>query len=296
MLQPLIEALTTYTDRQGGSGPFETPIPGVIVLRSDRPKDPSPQIYKPAICIVLQGAKLATFADNRFEYGAGEALIVSLDMPGVGRVVAANPDEPFLCLAIQLDSEIMRTVIAGLDNPPEPEGDVSSGVFVADMTAPMLDCALRIVRLLDTPQAIAMLYPAALHELTYWLLTSPYGGRIAKVVLSHGREHRLLGAIHWLRKRFAEQVRVEDLAAIAQMSPSAFHRQFKALTGMSPLRYQKQLRLIEARRLMLARAAKAETAAFEVGYESASQFSREYTRLFGAPPRRDIERLRLASA
>jgi len=296
MLQPLVDALATYTDRIGGPGPFLTDIPGIMIMRSDHIKEPVPQVYEPSICMVLQGAKLATFGSDRFTYGAGQGLVVSLDMPGVGRLLSAKPEEPFLCLAIQLDSAVVRSVLAALDHPPDPDGDVSHGVSVAELSQPVLDIALRMVRLLDTPQAIGMLYPGMLQELVYWLLTSPSGGAIAKVVLSRGRQHRLVAAIHTLRERYTETIRVDDLAAIAQLSASAFQRQFKLMTGMSPLQYQKQLRLIEARRLMLFRATKAETAAFEVGYESASQFSREYARMFGAPPRRDIERLRALAA
>ena len=166
------------------------------------------------------------------------------------------------------------------------------GVFVTDFDGPMADGVRRAMRLLETPRAIPMLYPAIMREWCYWLLTGPRGGDIARIVLANGHDRRVITAIQALRARFAEPVRVEELARIARMSPSAFHRQFKALTSMTPLQYQKRLRLLEARNLMLADAATAETAAFRIGYESASQFSREYARMFGAPPRRDVAQLR----
>ena len=174
----------------------------------------------------------------------------------------------------------MRDVMEGLDSPPAAGGNARHGVFVTEVDEPVADCALRAVRLLDTPKAIPMLYPAIMREICYWLLTGPSGGEIARMTLANNHTQRVISAIHALRDRFAEPVRIEELAAIAQLSPSAFHRQFKVLTSMTPLQYQKQLRLVEARRLMISSTANVETAAFQVGYESSSQFSREYSRMF----------------
>jgi transcriptional regulator GlxA family with amidase domain len=189
----------------------------------------------------------------------------------------------------------MQSVAEGLDAPPRASGAPGRGVFVTDFQGPLADCALRLVRLLETPRAIATLYPGIMREICYWLLTGPHGGDIARLALRSSPAQPLIAALHDLRRRFREMVRVDDLAQVARMSPSAFHRQFKALTSLTPLQYQKQLRLLEARRLMVSRAVKVEAAAFAVGYESPSQFSREYARLFGAPPKRDRQRLRLVS-
>jgi transcriptional regulator GlxA family with amidase domain len=169
--------------------------------------------------------------------------------------------------------------------------EIGRGIFVTDFRGPLADCALRLVRLLDTPEAIPTLHPLIMREICYWLLTGPHGSDAARMVLANGPSQRIMDAMRILRVRFAEPVRVEELAAVARMSTSAFHRQFKALTSMSPLQYQKQLRLLEARRLMVSRAFNVAAAAFEVGYESSSQFSREYARLFGASPKRDVKRL-----
>ena len=290
----LLEAVRRYTGVQGGSGPFKTIVPGLFILRVDRPRSPSHRIFKPALCVVLQGAKWTTFGDRRLDYAAGQALVVSLEMPSHGRVVEASPAKPFLGLVIELDLATMREVLGSLDHPSRPDGEVGgSSAFVTGFDGPMADCVRKLVGLLDTPEAILALYPAVMRELCYWLLTGPHGGDIARLVLGNGHDGRVLAAIQTLRIRFAESVRVEELARIAHLSASAFHRQFKALTAMTPLQYQKRLRLLEARNLLLAGAASAETIALQVGYVSASQFSREYARLFGAPPRRDVERLRV---
>lgn len=291
MPDQLAEALLRYTDSQPGESLFMTAVDGLAIMRADHPKPPSHTIFRPAMCIVAQGAKWATFGDNRLEYTAGQALVIGVETPSIGRVVEASPGEPCLVLAFELDLAIMRSVAEGLDTPPIASGEPGRGVFVTDFQGPLADCALRLVRLLDTPKAIPTLHPIIMREICYWLLTGPHGGDVARLTLANGPSRRVISAMHSLRNRFKETVRIAELAAVAQMSPSAFHRQFKALTSLTPLQYQKQLRLLEARRLMISRAFNVEAAAFEVGYESPSQFSREYTRMFGAPPKRDIKHL-----
>jgi AraC-like DNA-binding protein len=247
------------------------------------------------MCIVAQGAKWASFGGNRLEYRAGQALLIGVETPTIGRVVEASPDEPCLVLIFELDLAIMRSVADELETPPRPRGEPAQGVFVTDFQGPLADCALRLVNLLSMPKAIATLYPGIMREICYWLLTGPHGGDVARLALKNSPSQPLIRALNDLRFRFRQTVRIEELAQIAGLSPSAFHRQFKALTAMTPLQYQKQLRLLEARRLMVSRAFKVEAAAFEVGYESASQFSRDYARMFGAPPKRDLKRLQPAS-
>jgi len=284
----LAEALLRYIAKQPGESPFMTPI--LAILRSDHPKPPTHMISRPAMCVVAQGAKWATFGAQKLEYRAGQALVVGVETPSIGRVVEASPGKPCLVLAFELDLAIIRSVAEGLDAPPTPSGEAGRGVFVTDFQGPLADCALRLVRLLDTPQAIPTLYPIIMREICYWLLTGPHGGDIARLTMINSPSQRVISAIHSLRSRFRETVRIEDLAAVAQLSPSAFHRQFKALTSLTPLQYQKQLRLLEARRLMISCGNNVEAACFEVGYESPSQFSREYSRMFGAPPKRDVTR------
>ncbi len=291
MPDQLAEAILRYTDGRGGGSVLETAIEGLYVIRSDHPKPPAHMIFRPAMCIVAQGAKWATFGENRLEYRAGEALVVGVETPSVGRVIQASPGKPCLVLALALDLAIIRSVAEGLDALPKASAEPGRGVFVTDFQGPLADCALRLVRLLETPKAIPTLYPVIMREICYWLLTGPHGGDVARMALANSPSQRVISAMHSLRSRFREAVRIEELAVIAQMSPSAFHRQFKTLTSLTPLQYQKQLRLLEARRLMISSAVNVEAASFEVGYESPSQFSREYARMFGAPPKRDVTQM-----
>jgi AraC-like DNA-binding protein len=295
MMDELAEALLRYTDSQPGDSPFATPVDGLGIMRSDQPKPPSHMISRPALCIVAQGAKWAMFGGNRLEYRAGQALVIGVETPSIGRVVEASAGEPCLVLAFELDLAIMRRVADDLDTPPKASGEPCRGVFVTDFQGPLADCALRLARLLITPEALRVLYPGILREICYLLLTGPHGGEVARLVLRNSPSERVVRALHSLRSHFRDTVRIEELAALSRMSVSAFHRQFKALTSLTPLQYQKQLRLLEARRLMVSRGLNVETAAFAVGYESPSQFSREYARLFGAPPKRDLHRLQSAS-
>jgi AraC-like DNA-binding protein len=294
MANPLAEVLLRYSEHQTGDSPFMTAIPGLAVMRSDRPKPPSHILSGPVVCLVAQGAKWGNFGGQQLEYRAGQALIVGVETPSVGRVFEARPDAPCLVLMFELDLSILRDVAETIETPPS--GPPRRGVFVIDFDGPLADCALRLARLLETPQAIQALHPGIMREICYWLLAGPQGGDIARLALKTGPSRHITDALRTLRERFSEAVRVEDLAEVAHMSASAFHRQFKALTSYTPLQYQKHLRLLEARRLMVTHGLNVESAAFEVGYESPSQFSREYARLFGAPPKRDVLRLQLAPA
>lgn len=291
----LTDLVKRYTDARPGSSPYDTPVPGLVFLRSDQRKRPSHLVFRPALCVVAQGAKWTTFGGKRFDYKAGQALVVSVETPALSRVVKASPSEPYLGVIVEFDLTVMRAVLEELPAPPQPMANVRHGIFVTHFQGNLADCVMRLVRLIDTPQAIAVIAPMIMRELCYWLLTGPHGSEVAGLVLANGHAERVIRAIHALRDQFAEPVRIDHLAAIARMSPTAFHRQFKALTSMTPLQYQKQLRLLEARHLMVSGAANAESAAYRVGYESASQFSREYARMFGAPPRRDVSSLQTAA-
>jgi AraC-like DNA-binding protein len=245
--------------------------------------------------VVLQGAKEVAFGDRTLRYDAMQSLIVSIELPAQGRIVEASPGAPFIGLHLDLDITGLRAVLEGLENPPQP-ADAGFSVFVDDLTGPLADCVLRLLRLAETPDAIPVLYPALQREICYWLLAGKNGSQIALLALPDSHTRRIADAIRLLRQDFARTIRVEELAQAARMSPSSFHHHFKTLTAMTPLQYQKQLRLIEARRLMLTDAANASNAAYRVGYESASQFSREYARMFGAPPKRDVAALKAMPA
>lgn len=294
MASALAAALLDYTERQGGESPYRTPVETLGIMRSDRPKPPAHILLRPALCIVAQGAKWATFGERRLVYKAGQALVVGVETPSVGQVVEASPGEPCLVLMFELDLDIMRSVAESLPTLPRANGESGHGVFVADFDGPLMECAIRLVKLLDRPAAIPALYPGLMREICYWLLAGPQGGDVVRLALGQGPSQRVMQAMRVLRKRFRETVRIEELASAAQTSVTSFHRQFKALTQVTPLQYQKQLRLLEARRLMITGAVTAEAAAFAVGYESASQFSREYVRMFGVPPKRDALHMKTA--
>lgn len=283
----LIQRVETHTRDHDGNGPVATPVPGLWLLRSDHEKPPSHLVFRPSLCIVVQGAKWAVFGGRHLDYGAGQALVISVESPALGRVVEASPEAPYLGIIIEFDLPIMREVAETLGASPALQASGDSGVFVTDFDGPLAECTLRLVRLIDTPAAIALLHPTIMREVAYWLLSGPHAAEIARMVLTEHHAHRVIGAIHHLRDHYAQPMRVDDLAARAKMSASAFHRRFRSITSMTPLQYQKQMRLLEARRMMVADGITAESAGAAVGYESPSQFSREYSRMFGAPPHRD---------
>lgn len=292
MLSSLQKAVTRFVDSRGGASPFATAIPGLTLLRSTQPNRTNFHTCMPALCIVVQGAKWTMFGETRFHYQAGEALVVSVELPAFSTIVKASPSEPYLGIILEFDLAIMREVIENLDALPEASGGIERSILVIDFNGPLADCTARLLSLLDTPRAIPVLYPYIMREVCYWLLTGPHGAEIMSMTIGKLHTKGVLNAIHFLRDRFTESIRIDDLASIARMSPSAFHRQFKAITSMTPLNYQKQLRLLEARRMMLAEELNVGSAAAQVGYKSYTQFSREYSRMFGFPPRRDMVALR----
>lgn len=293
----LIAALNRYLDSNGGAdGVLVTPIEGLFLMRSTSPRLPHHFLYKPALCITLQGAKQVLFGDKLFDYGAMQALAVSVELPGLGRVTRASPREPYLGVFLQFDLGILREVAAQLPTPPNTNGNSRMGIFALTIAGPLADCVGRMIQMLEAPQAAPILYPAIMREVYYWLLTSASGGEIHKLAAPNGRTQRIAEAICVLRDDIARPVRIEQLADLAQMSPSSFYQHFKLLTSLTPIQYQKQMRLLEARRLMAVDGANVTGAAYQVGYESVSQFSREYARMFGTPPKRDIAALQAGPA
>ncbi|MDE1149151.1 MAG: AraC family transcriptional regulator [Azospirillaceae bacterium] len=295
MSSELKGVLRRYMDAQRpGDGIFGTPIDGLGLLRSSTQSLPHSRIFRASLCLSVQGAKQAMLGDQIFEYGEMQALVVSLELPMSGRVSRASAEIPYMGMVLELDVATLRAVMGQLDRPPAapPTAAGPPSLFVQSCDGALADCMLRLMRLLDTPAAIPVLYPALTREICYWLLTGPNGGAMAALALPTGAAQRIAQAIRLLRDDLARPVRVGDLAQAAHMSASSFHQHFKTLTAMTPLQFQKQLRLLEARRLMVAEAATVAGAAYQVGYESPSQFSREYARLFGAPPKRDAVQLK----
>lgn len=272
----------------GGDGLFETAVDGLTLVRVSHRSLPNHLIYRPELCVVVQGAKSIMLGEAVIDYRAMQALVVSLSLPGIGKVTEASAGRPLLVMALQLDLALLREVAGQLATPLPAPADDGLGVHVHDVGPALEDCLLRLLRMLAAPRDIPALLPLLLREIYYRLLSGPNGDKLALLCMPDSRTRRVMDALHLLRGDFARPVRIEELAAAAGMSASSFHQHFKALTAMTPLQYQKHLRLLEAKRLMLADDANVTRAAFHVGYESASQFSREYVRMFGASPRRDV--------
>ncbi len=288
-LTKLVSAVERHA---GADGAHDTAVPALTLYRSSAPSDLTAGVYEPSLCVVAQGAKELLLADETYRYGAAQSLLVSVDLPVAARVVEASPGRPYLCVRLALDPAAVGELLA--DGPtPLPPGAPARGLGVSPVEPALLDAVERLVALLDSPRDVAALAPLVLREITYRLLTGPHGPRLRQIAAAGAPAQRVARAIRWLKDHFAEPLRVESLAKHVRMSPSAFFLHFKGVTAMSPLQYQKRLRLQEARRLMLGGGLNAAEAAFRVGYESPSQFSREYRRLFGAPPRRDVDALRV---
>ncbi len=272
-----------------------TAIPRLFLIRSSHPTEPLPELHEPALCIVAQGRKQMMLADELYLYGPGHCLVVSVDLPVVGQVIEATPATPYLCLGLDLDPGQLSALMleTGMGNSHNRQtGPPGPGLSVNPVEPALLDATMRLVRLLESPKDIAVLAPLIEREILYRLLSGQYCASLRQIALADNRLLSLNRAISWLKRNYALPFRIETLAREARMSASALQHHFKSVTAMSPLQYQKQLRLPEARRLMLGQALDAATASHCVGYESPSQFSREYSRLFGAPPSRDIARLK----
>lgn len=289
----LLDSVLAHVDALGGGeGLFPLPMNGVSVIRAKRHVPANPQLYKPSLCIVLEGLKQIEFGGQSLDYGVMECLIVNMEIAATGRIVGASPQEPFLGITIELDIDLLRSVLEHLPDTPSPKGHEGPSLFVTRVGNDLADCLARLMRMAQTPQAIPILFPSVMREICYWLLTGPHGGEICKLVMPETHLERITRAIRHMRENFAQTLRIEQLAAAANMSPSSFHQHFKTLTLMTPVQFQKQLRLLEARRLMIVGAANVTQAAYQVGYESVSQFSREYSRAFGMPPKRDVRERR----
>lgn len=276
-------------------GIHQTAIPRLALIRSCQPTEPLHALHEPALCIIVQGRKQVMLGSRVYHYDRSQYLVVSVDLPVIGQVIEATPEVPYLCVRLDLDPVLLGAIMLEA-GPYEPAaGGAGPGLALNPVAPELLDAALRLARLLETPRDIAMLAPLAEREILYRLMTGEQAARLRQIATGEGRLQQVNRAIGWIKRNYDKAFSVETLAQEARMSPSALHQHFKAVTAMSPLQYQKQLRLQEARRLILGAALDAASAGFRVGYESPSQFSREYRRLFGAPPLRDAARLRGAA-
>lgn len=278
--------------RYANEDAIESPIEGLFIVKRSSPTLPLHAHQKPSYWLVAQGRKCVTIGDEELHYGVGDCLLVALDMPVTSRITHATEEQPHLCVGVEINPARLAELMGRL--PPEalasPEG--GRGVAVNPASPQLLDATLRLLRLLDRPQDVAALAPLIEQEILYHMLSGRCGARLLHIALAEGHGHRVTRAVAWLRDHFTQTLRIEVLAEHVGMSESSLHHHFKAVTGMTPMQYQKQLRLYEARRLMLVDGLDVGAAGFNVGYQSPSQFSREYRRLYGLPPARDVEALR----
>jgi AraC-like DNA-binding protein len=281
-MNALLEAVRRHTESHGkADGVADTAIPGVTTVRATTPSELLHAIPRPLLCMVLQGSKHVTVGQQGTLYQGGDMLLITADMPTVSQVTRASLAAPYLALVLELDAAL----VAGLVDDGAAPGAGSTDAELAD-------AALRMMRLLDRPAAVPVLHAALLRELHYWLLTGRHGAAVSRLGLPSTCARQVGRAIALLRAEFARPLPIGELAAVAAMSASSFHHYFRQLTSLSPLQFQKRLRLIEARRLMRFQATTASSAAFAVGYVSVPQFTRDYARLFGAPPLRDARMAR----
>ncbi|MCY9691817.1 AraC family transcriptional regulator [Paenibacillus alginolyticus] len=273
-------------------GVHSTAIPLLHFIRASSKGEPIYSLHEPALCIVAQGSKLVMLAQENYQYDPSHYLVVSVDLPIAGQIIEASPHSPYLCLRLDFDRNLILDIISKSDQEWIKKGDSQRGLFVSKTNSLLLEAVLRLVRLLDTPKDIPVLAPLMIREIFYRVLNNEQGNRLKQIALLGSQTERIAKVISLIKQAFAEPLRIEQLATAVNMSASSLHHHFKEVTAMSPLQYQKQLRLQEARRLMLSESADAANAGFQVGYESPSQFSREYARMFGLPPISEIKRFR----
>ncbi|UFT99566.1 AraC family transcriptional regulator [Radiobacillus kanasensis] len=273
-------------------GTQETDIPGLRFIRTSENSEPVYSVYEPSLCIVTQGSKVVMLGKETFQYDPTSYLTASVHLPITGQVVEASPQIPYLSLQLQLDMNQVLEILQSSPQIGKPKGESGRGLVISRMSESLLDAVLRLVRLLDTPQDIPVLSPGLQREIIYRVLQDEQNDPLKKFALIGSQAQRIAKVIDQINRNFDQPLRVEELAQQVRMSSSSFYSYFKEVTGMSPIQYQKQLRLQEARRLLFTEELNAAEASFQVGYESPSHFSREYTRKFGLPPGQDLRRLR----
>jgi len=290
-LSALAYALGSFAQTDGD---YTTAIPALTLHRRSAPTEPLHCIYSLGLGVIAQGAKQVMLGDEVINYSPGRSMLTTIDLPVVSHVTQASARKPFLGLLLTLDPRQIVQMASDLDLAQPSRERAFRPVSIETLDEALLDALVRLVKLLDKPALVPQLAPLIQQEITIRLLTSRYGPQLQHLVAAGSPSQQIAKAVAWLKQNFTHVLHVDDLAARTHMSPSTFRQHFRAITGMSPLQFQKQLRLQEARQLMLNQSLDAGNAGGRVGYESASQFSREYSRLFGAPPQRDIRRMRLS--
>lgn len=290
MTDTLLKAVSRYAEAHADpAGTAQTPIPGLRTIRATAPSGLDYAISRPLVCLVLQGAKQVTMGNRALTFRAGDSLLITADVPTVSQITRASIAAPYFSLVLELEPAVVADLAVEMKAVPAADDDA---VRHAPTDTEVADSALRLMRLIERPASMPVLRAQLVREMHYWLLVGRHGAAIRRLGWPDGHRQRVARAVALLRAEFAQPLRIERLAAVAGMSPSSFHQHFRAVTSLSPLQFQKQLRLIEARRLMLSEGLPASGAAFAVGYESVPQFTREYGRMFGLPPIREIRTAR----
>ncbi|EGV1831355.1 TPA: AraC family transcriptional regulator N-terminal domain-containing protein [Vibrio parahaemolyticus] len=287
------QKLAKLIDRWTGNvNQYDTPISGLRFSRWTTPTPPTSYTHNPSICLIAQGRKRVLLGEESFIYDANHFLISSVDLPIIANIIEASEEQPYLGLIVELDLTEISQLIIDSELAFTQSKEAQKGIAVGELSESLLDAFVRLAELLDEGQNIKILAPIIKREIFYRLLMSEQGTRLHQIVTAGSHSHQIAKAIDWLKNNFVKPLSVGDLASYTGMSKSSFYTHFRSMTSMTPLQFQKKLRLSEARRLMLTENLDAMAATFKVGYESPSQFSREYSRLFGAPPSKDIKSLR----
>jgi len=290
MTDTLLKAVRRYAEAHADpAGVARTPISGLTTIRATAPSDLDYAISRPLACLVLQGTKHVTMGNRAFTFRAGDSLLITADVPTASRIARASNAVPYFSLVLDLDPAVIADLAVEMKAVPMAKG---VPVHHEPTDAEVTDAALRLMRLIARPASVPVLRTQLVREMHYWLMAGRHGAAIRRLGWPDGHAQRVGRAVAALRAEFTRPLRVARLAAIAGMSPSSFHQHFRTVTSLSPLQFQKQLRLIEARRLMLSDGVTSSSAAFAVGYESVSQFTREYGRMFGLPPVRETKAAR----
>jgi len=289
--QELADLIQRHAPRQAG---VESAVEDLFLVRYEESVRSMPALAEPALCILAHGSKEVCLGDERYMYDPLHYMVVSVALPISGVLLEASPENPSLGVRLNIDPAQINNLLADAGPLGVPSLPSGRGLYVERTDPLLLDALLRLIRLLDSPKDIPILAPLIQREILYRLLRGPQGYRLYEIAMANSQTHRVCQAIEWLNQHFDRPLRIDELAREVNLSTSTLHHRFKAVTSMSPLQYQKQLRLQEARRLMLNDGLEAAVAGYRVGYESPSQFSREYSRLYGAPPVRDLARLRSA--
>lgn len=273
-------------------GAHPTAISSMSLLRVSNLSEPIHSIYEPSLCVIAQGSKSVMLGNESYQYDMNSYLVASVSLPVSGQIIEATPEKPYLCVQIGFSIDEILDISKEYDQTLSSRKESKRGLFVNKMNLPLLDAVLRLVRLLDTPWDIPVLSPLFIREILYRVLQDEHGSLIRQFAMFGSHAQSITKVIQIIKQDFSKSLRIVDLAKEVNMSSSALHSQFKKVTAMSPLQYQKQIRLQKARRLLLSETMEAAAVAYQVGYESPSQFSREYARMYGLPPLSDVKRHR----